>query len=241
MKRIPLTQGQFALVDDDDFERVNQYKWQAQWSPHTHSFSAVRRDYKDDPKRVEMNRFILNAPPDKKVDHRNRDRLDNRKENLRACTSSQNNANAGKYRNSASRFKGVTLDKRTSRWRARIQIDGKSITLGTYITEEEAARVYDAKARKLFGEFACTNEDLGLLSPGNDAAEPRLRRDKTTSSYRGVSWDAHRQCWVANITRNKNHTFVGRFSSEIDAARAYDAKARELLGESARLNFSEEP
>jgi hypothetical protein len=104
----------------------------------------------------------MGAQPGERVDHRDGDGLNCRRQNLRHVTNSLNQANKHHVW-SASKFKGVT--KRATRWRAYITVDGKFRSLGSHATAEEAARAYDKAAREAFGEFACTNEDLGLLRP----------------------------------------------------------------------------
>ncbi len=93
------------------------------------------------------------------VDHRNRDGLDNRSENIRIATRSENHANSKKYKNKgASKFKGVGWDKVNRKWRAKIMIDYCTIHLGRFDSEIEAALAYNKAAIKLFGEFALINE-----------------------------------------------------------------------------------
>lgn len=151
MKKIPLTQGKFALVDDEDFERVNQFKWAAQ-NEHGHWY-AVRV--------VRMHRFILNAPEAFHVDHVDDDGLNNQGANIRICTPSQNQHNRIKQQGS-SKYKGVTKYI-NGKWRVVVGICGKSTHFGYYEDEREAALVYDRVAVKHFGEFARTNKMLGLL------------------------------------------------------------------------------
>ena len=157
MKEIPLTQGKFALVDDEDFEWLNQWKW----SYHKIGY-AKRNIYlgggRKAPKyqTIKMHRLILGTPTDKDTDHINRDQLDNRRENLRVCTRTQNQYNRGTW--GVSPFRGVSWFKETEKWRAKITKGGHSIHIGYFYSERDAARAYDLKATELFGEFAFLNK-----------------------------------------------------------------------------------
>lgn len=104
-----------------------------------------------------MHREIMVAPSGQYVDHVNGNKLDNRRENLRMCSNSQNMANRRAPRVNRSGFKGVHFFKRDGTWRAAITQDYKTKHIGYYATPEEAARAYDIKARELFGEFAQLN------------------------------------------------------------------------------------
>uniref|UniRef100_A0A6M3M6X3 Putative homing endonuclease n=1 Tax=viral metagenome TaxID=1070528 RepID=A0A6M3M6X3_9ZZZZ len=151
MKEIPLTQGQVALVDDEDFEKVNQYKWCACWYHKPETFYAKRGLDKDDGTRTTqfMHRFILNTPRGKQVDHRNHNGLDNTKGNIRVVTNSQNSLNARKRKGSSSQYKGV--HKQNQRWYARISHGNNSDCrydhIGMFYTELEAALAWDERAR----------------------------------------------------------------------------------------------
>ncbi|MBN2130267.1 MAG: HNH endonuclease, partial [Sedimentisphaerales bacterium] len=104
-----------------------------------------------------MHREIMQPPPGMMVDHIDGNSLDNRRRNMRNCTNQQNMQNLAKSPRASGRFKGVYYDKRRRTWYARICHNGKSIHLGTFGTEIEAARAYDKAAMELFGEFACLN------------------------------------------------------------------------------------
>lgn len=99
------------------------------------------------------------------VDHINGNTLDYRRSNLRVCTYSQNMQNAGKIPSNHSKFKGVTFvsSNRKNHWRAHICLPEKTLCLGYFGSDVEAARKYDSVARELFGEFARTNESMGLF------------------------------------------------------------------------------
>lgn len=165
MKTIPLTQGQFALVDDEDYERINAHKWYALWAPGVRSYYAMRVETtaRGVHENVRMHRVILGAKPGEHVDHANHGTLDNRKSNLRIVSRAENQRNRGLPKQSTTGYKGVTLRERVSRWEASIKKSGRTHYLGHYTNPEDAARAYDAKAIELFGEFALTNKMLGLL------------------------------------------------------------------------------
>lgn len=159
-RRIPLSRGLFALVDDCDFEWASQFKWHArQSSAGTPRFYAQRNVLLPSGKRSMryMHRELLGALPGQEVDHKDRDRLNNRRDNLRFCSRSQNNANSGKRRNAvSSRFKGVTWESRRKHWVAQIQVRGKHFFLGSFASEKRAAAAYATAAQNHFGEYART-------------------------------------------------------------------------------------
>ena len=151
-KLIPLTQGKFAIVDADDYDELSQYKWTAAKSPNT--FYAVRSVRG---RQIRMHRLITNAPKGLVVDHRNHNGLDNRKENLRLCTRSENACNQRPQTGRSSKYKGVCWHKTQKRWHARIHSNGVTYHLGSFKSEIEAAKAYDKKTKELFGKFACLN------------------------------------------------------------------------------------
>ncbi len=150
MKEIPLTKGFVALVDDEDFERLSVHRW------HMVTAYAGRKVRNGD--RVGatmMHRELMSPPPGMVVDHINGDTLDNRKNNLRVCTPSQNKTNRiciGK-----SGFKGVESRRNGSVWVVRMNRESKQLYFGRFRSAEEAARAYDEHARKIHGEFARLN------------------------------------------------------------------------------------
>lgn len=161
--RVDLTQGLVALVDEADFERVvGAGKWHAHLSRGL--FYAGRNFPQREPgaprqKRVHLHTFLTGWSL---VDHRNGDTLDNRRENLREATRSQNSRNAGRRADNTSGFKGVSWHSGSRLWRAYITVNGQREELGSHKSPIEAARAYDAAAREHFGEFACVNFPLGM-------------------------------------------------------------------------------
>ena len=154
MKTIRLTQSKVALVDDEDFERVNQYQWHVAKNKGTLWYAAARPDGH---KREYMHRFILNLGPGEMTDHKNGDGLDNRKENLRRCSNSENAHNSKLHGDNHSGFRGVSLHRPTNKWQTHIRINGQKVNLGYYANKIDAAKAYDQAAQKYFGEFARLN------------------------------------------------------------------------------------
>jgi hypothetical protein len=151
MKTINLTCGKIALVDDDDFDNLSKHKW-----TYAKTTGYAKRKQWIDGKQhtILMHQEVMKVTTGIEVDHRNRKKLDNRKENLRFCTSSQNRVNFGPKSNNTTGFKGV--QKYGKRFKAMIS-GGKATYLGIFNTPEEAAKAYDSEAIKRYGEFAWLN------------------------------------------------------------------------------------
>lgn len=157
MAEIMLTRGYVAIVDDADYAWLSQWKWHATSAGHGGCY-AIRGGAGPIGARgtaLRMHREIVRAPADLQVDHINGDTLDNRRENLRCCTHSENARNRGPKQGTLAGLKGV--DRSGRNWRARIWADGKSRMLGMFATPQEAAAAYDKAARDLHGEFARLN------------------------------------------------------------------------------------
>lgn len=175
VREIPLSQGKIALVDDEDFDRVNQFKWCAAATSSSRTWYAMRGDYTGSkPRTIYLHRFILDAPSDMDVDHINHNGLDCRRENMRLATTSQNCCNRRKNVGSKFRFKGIQA--RRNRFAVRVPFDGRLVHFRTYATQEEAARIYDAVVARLRGEFAHTN--FPDIDPDADAIAARLIAEK---------------------------------------------------------------
>ena len=152
---VPLSNGLHAAVDPEDFDRVMQHIWNARQAPDSDRWYVSAAICG---KRVKLHQFVMNAAPGELYDHVSRDGLDNRKQNLRLATDSQNAMNRKRDRRNTSGFKGVSWNKDLHRWQAVIGSGGRKVKrLGFYDTPEEAARAHDEKARKLFGPFARLN------------------------------------------------------------------------------------
>ncbi len=151
MKDIQLSCGKIAMVDDCDFERVSKYKWQSR------SFKTGTWYAYNNWSGLLMHKIVLSSKKGEQIDHINRNGLDNRRENLRVCSSSQNGINRPHQKNSSSGLKGVHKYNYAGKWAVSIKKDGKSIYLGVFLDKTEAAIVYNKKAKELFGEFAYQN------------------------------------------------------------------------------------
>lgn len=160
MAEIPVSGGYVAIVDDADYEHLSQFRWSL-IKGKTHNYAGRTAKLADGRKRtVLMHRYLLGLEVGSPVeaDHINRNTLDNRRENLRAVTRSENNRNKPKYRVSSSQYKGVSWNKRRHKWYAYIVLHKKMRSLGLYETEVEAARAYNSAAVELHGEFASLND-----------------------------------------------------------------------------------
>lgn len=154
MAYIKLSQGLLALIDDEDEEKVLTKKWCAQYAKSIKGFYAVR-NYKDKNGKqcqLKLHRFIMGATKGEVVDHINHNALDNRKSNLRLCSSSQNQMNKRKAEGKSSMYKGVTKHK-NGKW--QVYICKKYI--GTFADETEAALAYNKAATKMFLDYKHIN------------------------------------------------------------------------------------
>lgn len=149
VKAIPLADGFYAYIDAADYEWVSKYNWRI--------FGGGYAARHEKGKMIFMHREIMKPPEGMVVDHIDGSKANNCRINLRVCTRQENQRNRAKTAGAVSRFKGVWFDKRVGKWRATIHMKGKSIFIGHFEEEEEAARAYDRKAVELFGEFARLN------------------------------------------------------------------------------------
>lgn len=162
MKLLSLSKEKFAIVDDEDYEYLNQWKWHVRKSRS--SYYATRTDYlsgcthrKYNRNKIDLHTIILKT--NKHIHFINRNSLDCRKENLIPCFQHNylSNRPKPKVQNPTSKYKGVHYVKRVNKFMAQITCNKKNYYLGYYSDEEDAARAYDNAAKKLFVEFAKTN------------------------------------------------------------------------------------
>lgn len=230
-REITLTKCKVTQVDDEDYEMLMTLS--KRW--------CVNDGYAFNTQLGRLHRFLLNAPAGVMVDHRNGDKLDNRRGNLRLCTNSQNQANRQVVRG-ASPFKGVTWQRRPDGrgfWNAKLIVNGVVSYLGRHDTDVEAAAAYNAAAIEAFGEFAHLN-DLTLPASVLASHEPITRRQANRSNpsgFKGVTYDSGRDRWMAQLACKGTTHLKKRFKTAEDAARAYDEVARAIYGHEAQLNF----
>jgi len=170
--KIELTQGQFAMVDYDDLERVVDFGiWCAAADDKGRYYAITsQRDVDGKWKQYKLHRVIMNCQDSSVyVDHIDGNGLNCRKHNLRICTRAQNSQNRRKQvtAKSTSKYLGVSFERRRQHWIARIQTDKKITYLGSYRTAEEAAVAYDKEALQRHGEFASTNFIWRKTNQGN--------------------------------------------------------------------------
>ena len=153
--KIPLTKGQFAIIDIEDIDLVKDFYWQAALNKTINSFYAQRGAKYGDSENFgrQMHRIIMQAPKGLVVDHINHNTLDNRRCNLRLATSSENTTNRRTSKNTKSGLKGAYSAR--NKWYSRIVADGKDVYLGMFETAEDAHEAYCKAALELHGEFAC--------------------------------------------------------------------------------------
>jgi hypothetical protein len=149
MKEIKLSQGKVALVDDEDYDYLNQWKWHTVFKSNNRMYAA----HKSGIHSTFMHRVIMNTPSNKITDHIDHNGLNNQRSNLRVCTVAQNQMNKKPY--GVSKYLGVAFVK--GKFRSQIRGGGKYRYLGVFNDEKQAALAYNEAAKKYHGEFANLN------------------------------------------------------------------------------------
>lgn len=224
-KYIPLTRGKMAIVDACDYEYLNQWKWCFCPSETTKSGGYAGRVDLSSGKRVKvaMHRLVYSRRSEidisslKDIDHKNREGLDNRFDNLRHATRSQNSANRLEGINNTSGYKGVKSDPmREGVWIAQINENGKRTGLGYFNSPEEAALAYNEAAIRIYGEFACLNQVEGVT-----CFERRVFRSSQGYIFKGVAFHKKINKWQAyakGVDGKRKH--IGYFKTEQEAIEA---------------------
>lgn len=233
------------IVDVADAPLLRNKKWRAVPREGTCYVAADRRDSDGTRTTVYLHREIMGTPPGKHTDHINGDGLDNRRSNLRICTSAENVRNATRREpRGASKYVGVAQG-RGGYWRAYVHRANRQVNIGSFDTELHAAAYRDRVEKRDYPDFTRANFPDGRLPDGSRVLTlkqlERLRRDKPSSSqYRGVRW--HDGAWESNIRdpKTQRKVYLGRFQNEIDAAHAYDHACWKILAPDVagpRINF----
>jgi hypothetical protein len=155
MKEIKLTQGRVALVDDEDYDFLNQWKWRIYYDKHKYYYAKRTEIRNGRCITIRMHRLIMKTPPGMETDHIDHDGLNNQRYNLRNVTHAQNQMNRNAKANGLSKYLGVCLMR--NKYRARIRVNNRTIHLGCFEKEDEAAIRYDRAAILYHGEFANLN------------------------------------------------------------------------------------
>lgn len=234
-KRILLTRGKFALVDDSDFEWLSQWKWQCTES-HGNYYATRRQKIEGKYQYIKMHRVIIDAPGSMMVDHVDGNGLNNERRNLRLTDATGNARNTRARAGSSSRYKGVAWDKGMKAWRAFIVVRKTMKHLGCFEDEKFAARVHDKAAVEYHGEFARENFPEEP-APSDDEIEEHRRSPFKTSRFRGVSWHSQNHNWTVKIQVNRRTIRLGSHQDERLAAQVYDFAAAKYHGEHAMFNF----
>lgn len=224
----PLANGGETLIDADDLPKLKGHIWYQHMG-----YARARAPHGE----IHMSHVILPCPDGMFIDHINRNKLDNRKANLRIATRSQNNANRRSFKNSSSIYKGVHWNKKSGLWEAAIRKNNRTITLGMYEDEIAAASAYNAYARKLWGEFAVLNDieevDFRKMRYFKKSANPQ-------SKYLGVSRHVGGK-WIARLTMNGKRELLGYFRTEEEAAVAFNCAYVSYTGKEAPNVIEEKP
>ncbi len=218
-----------VFVDDKLWHKLNQIKWN------------YSEGYAINSKYGSMHRYILKAKEGELIDHINKNRIDNRGNNLRKASINLNQHNRKKTANTTSIFMGVRYHKRDLKWEANITQNYKNYYLGIYLTQREAAEAYNKKAIELYGNDANLNIiDSNYVEPiilREKKIIEKVKRNNCSTNYLGVTYHKRDNIYEAYITKDKKRYYLGRFETDTSAAIAYNIKATELFGENAKLNL----
>jgi hypothetical protein len=174
-KELPLSQGRVAIVDDEDYEYLSQWKWCYNNGYASRGLTAAeKRESGRKSGKVLMHREIMGHPKGMMIDHINGNGVNNQRSNLRICSTEENAKNQRIQRNNTSGFKGVSWIKRDKKWRAVIYYNGKLRILGTFQIKEEAADAYDRAACELYRDYALPNFILAEREEGYSIAQRKM-------------------------------------------------------------------
>ena len=207
------------IVDLEDTEKIRQFTWRL--DKDGYATASTKRDENNKQQQYRMHRLILNVTDPKIiVDHIDRNKTNNRKNNFRIVTYQQNTFNRSKIKNSSSSYKGLYFDKKHNAYQLRIFKDGKSFYFGTYTSEIAAANAYNYYIIQFFGEYSVFND---VTYMDKEEWEQYKNNYNKTSKYRGVSLNKNGKFWrVVAQDKNRKVTYVGTYKTEDEAALAYN-------------------
>lgn len=214
--------GNIILIDDEDYIKIKDYNWRVY--DNGYAQDTVWDKYNKICKTIKMHRIIMDSAYGDLVDHKNHNKLDNRKENLRTTNHGGNNKNKKKQFKDGvtSKYKGVS--KNGDNWEVKITNNNISIYLGVYSNEEVAGHVYNMNAEKLHGEFAYLNN----VEKFENWLDFKLEKGYKTSKYNGVCFIEEKNMWLASISINGKSEYIGCYKDEISCANAYNSYASKL-------------
>jgi hypothetical protein len=228
MKKIQLTQNKVAIVDDEDYVELNKYNWYTNKSINT---CYARRKVKKELNKttILMHRQIMNPPDNMLIDHINGNGLDNRKENLRICTRSQNNFNIIIPKHNTSGIKGVSFDKSKNKYIANIRVNNTTRHLGAFANKLEAKDAYTKAAKKYHKEFYSdgirkVNKELQKEINSVEL----LVKSRSKSGIKGVTWCKKSNNWQARVIINGKREHLGLFNSVVEAKNVINLKNKDI-------------
>lgn len=251
--------GQRIIVDEVEYEIAKHYKWVLDKTGKNKStpVTFINGHYKT------FSHIVFGIQQGQAIIHKNGNKLDYTRSNIVICNdksefwhvvSSNKNGKSSKYH-------GVCYNNALEKWVVQVRKDGRVIVGGRYNQEDEAGIIADYLLLCHYGDIAVRNfpeltmeqlaqkyyeicekygsDRIEKISRAGQGRSNAKHRNKT-SQYVGVSWSKDRKCWTAQISYMRKVNVLGRFLNEIDAARAYDKKAKELYGNHAKLNLPED-
>lgn len=215
-------------VDDDDYEFLDKMTWTVYKARNTfYAAGVIRKRYRKsgDPARVKMHRWIMKCPDGMQVDHIDGDGLNNRKDNLRLATQSQNGKNKRVKKSNSTGFKGVGYNEKKDLYVTRIGVNGTLVYGGRTKNKYAAAVKYNELALQFFGEFACLNEltEEELIMAKESIPSKRITKSNSTG-YRGVCVikNTSDRIYAATVFVNRKNKYLGSFSTPEEAAEVYN-------------------
>ena len=157
VRQLVLTRDKVTLIDAIDHEWLSQWKWHICHDYAVRNQRAIDVGGHLNRKLIYLHKFIINPPENMEVDHINKDRMDNRRCNLRMATHSQNQMNTRKIAGCSSKYRGVSWHKASKKWRVQIQVNRQKIIIGDFLSDTHAALEYNKMAKKYFGDFVTIN------------------------------------------------------------------------------------